>query len=241
MLFFAAIVSPAVEAQSDAVSFELDVLPGAKRYVELAAYPSYLAVALKNNGISPSHAGSLIINDGRSLRVKNAELTFVRQDKGVFHYKTTVEWSVGIAQSKFEVPLEADFSKVSDGKVLVRAFPPLAQLFPGGLTDRLRLKIQTLAAPAAQMRMLEYLDGLPGSKDGRLDTTRMFERIMLDAYNLAAVAPGLSGAREPGDAEPLTDQWMLLATLALWLFVVPGFFVARAAWRTRKERKGMSK
>ena len=234
-------VAPAFAADRQAVSFELDVLPAAKRYVELAAHPSYLAVALKNNGFNPSQSGLLILKDGRSLRFKNAELAFARQDKGVFHYKTTLEWSIGIAQSTFEVPVEADLSKIGDGKVLIRVYPPLAQLFPDGLTDKLRQKIQILAAPAAQKRMLEYLDGLPGSKEPRLDTAKMFERIMLDAYNLAAVAPGLSGAREPGDAEPLADQWMLLATLAIWLVIVPGFFAGRAAWRMRKARKGMSK
>jgi len=230
----------AVAEQRDAVSFELEVLPGAKRYVELAAYPSYLAVALKNNGFSPSDSGLLILKDGHSFRFKNAALAFIRQDKGVFHYTTTVEWSYAIGQYKVTVPVQADFSTIGDGKVRVSAFPPLGQLLPEGLTDRLRLKVQSLAAPAAQKRMLEYLDGLPGSKDGRMDTARMFERIMLDSHNLAAVAPGLAGAREPGDAEPLADQWMLLATLAIWLVIVPGFFVARAAWRMRKARKSTS-
>lgn len=241
VLCLAAMVAPAVAADRQAVSFELVVLPGAQRYVELAAYPSYLAVALKNNGFSPSQSGLLILKDGRTLRFMNAELTFVKQDKGVFHYKTTLEWSFGVGQSKFEIPAQVDMSKVGDGKVVVGFSPPLANLFPEKVTDALRRRIQSLAAPAVQKRMLEYFDGLPGSKDARLDTARMFERIMLDAYNLAAVAPGLSGAREPGDAEPLADQWMLLTTLAIWLVIVPGFFVARAAWRMRKARKSMSK
>ena len=233
-LVFFATVSPAVSAQREAVSFELDVLPAAKRYLDLAAYPSYLAIALKNNGFSPSHSGLLIIKDGSTLRFKNAELAFVRQDRGVFYYKATIDWSIGIAQSKFDVLVEVDLAKVGDGRVAVRVFPPLAQLFPDELTDRLRLKMQSLAAPALQKRMLEYFDGLAGSEDGRIDTTKMFERILIDAHTLAAVAPGLSGAREPGDAEPLADQWMLLATLAIWLVIVPGFFVARAAWKKKR-------
>ena len=231
-----AVASSAVAAQGEAVSIEIDVLPGAKRYVELAAYPSYLALALRNNGLSPSDSGLLVIKDGRTLRFKNAELTFVRQDKNVFHYLATAEWSIGVAQTKFEVPVQADLTKIGDGKVVVHAFPPLASFFPDELTDKARLKVQSLAAPAAQKRVLAYLDALPGSTDGPLDKGQMFERILLDAYNLAAVAPGITGGREPGDAEPLADQWMLLATLAIWLVIVPGFFTARA-WR-RKRRAG---
>jgi hypothetical protein len=230
------LLSPAVAAQREAIGFDLEVLPAAKQYVELAAHPSFVAVALKNNGFSPSASGRVIIEDGRTLRFKNAELTFIRQDKGVFHYRATVDWSIGIAQSRFEFPVEADLSKVGDGKVAIRVFPPLAQFFPEELTDKIRLKVQSLASHAVQTRILEYLDGLPGSKDSRMDTGRMFQRILIDAYNLPAIAPGLSGAREPGDAESLADQWMLLATLAIWLLIVPGFFVARAV---RKKRAGM--
>jgi len=227
-------LSPAVAAQREAIAFDLEVLPAAKRYLELAAYPSYLVIALENNGFSPSASGRVIIEDGRTLRFKNAGLTFVRQDKGVFHYRATVDWSIGIVQSRFELPVEADLSKVGDGKVAIRVFPPLAQLFPEELTDKMRLKVQSIATPAAQQRMLEYFNGLPGTKEGRMDTASMFERILIDAYNLPAVAPGLSGAREPGDAESVADQWMLLATLAIWLVIVPGFFMARAAWRGKK-------
>lgn len=241
LLCLAAMVAPAVAADRQAVSFELEVLPAAKRYVELAAYPSYLAVALKNNGFSPSQSGMLILKDGRTLRFQYAELTFVRQDKGIFHYKTTLEWSFGVGLSRFEIPAQIDMSKVGDGKVVVGFSPPLANLFPDKVTEGMRRRIQSLAAPAVQKRMLEYFDGLPSSKDSRIDTARMFERIMFDSHNLAAVAPGLSGAREPGDAEPLADQWMLLATLAFWLVIVPGFFAGRAAWRMRKAHRGVSK
>ncbi len=223
-------------AQGDAVSIEIDVLPTARRYVELAAHPPYLAVALKNNGFSPSDSGLLIIKDKRTLRFKNAELAFVRRDQDVFHYRATVEWSIGPAQSKFEIPIHADVSRIGDGKVTVRAYPPLARFFPDELKNKLRLKVQSLAAPAVQKRMLEYLDALPGSNPGNLEIPRMSERIMFDAYNLAAVAPGLAGGREPGDAEPLADQMMLLATLVIWLIAVPGFLAVRA-WRRRKRRE----
>lgn len=231
-----AAVSSAALPQCDAVCFELDVLPEAKRYAELAAYPSYLAVALKNNGLRPSESGLLIIEDRRTLRFKNAELTFLRQEKGVFHYRATVEWSIGIAQSKFEIPVQADLSRLGDGKAVVRVYPPLAQVFPDQLNDKVRLKIQSLASPAVQKRMLGYFDGLPGSKGAHLDTGLMFERILLDAYNLAAVAPGLAGGREPGDAEPIADQWMLFATLAIWLLIVPAFYAVRA-WRRKRRRE----
>jgi len=49
--------APQVTPQREAVRFEIQTLPAAKRYVELAAYPSYLAIALQNNGFAPSQFG----------------------------------------------------------------------------------------------------------------------------------------------------------------------------------------
>ncbi len=225
----------AATPQREAIHFDLEVLPDAKRYVELAAYPSYLAAALQNNGFASSQSGRVIIEDGRTLRFKNAVVTFVRQDKAVFHYNATVEWSIGIAQSKFELPVEADLSRVGEGKVAIRVYPPLAKLFPEELMDKIRLKVQSVANLAVQQRMLEYFDGLPGSKEGRLDTARMFERILIDAYNLPAVAPGLVGAGEPGDALPLSDQVLLLITLMIWV-VAPLAWLGWRYWRGRGRR-----
>ncbi len=231
--------SSAATAQREAIRFDLDVLPAAKRYVELAAYPSYLAVALQNNGFSPSQSGRIIIEDGCTLRFKNAVLTFVRQNKSVYHYNAVIEWSIGIAQSKFELPIEADLSRIGEGKVTIRVFPPLAELFPEELTDKIRLKLQSIANLAVQQRILEYFNGLPGSGDGRLDLSRLFERIMIDAYNQPAVAPGLSGAREPGDAEPLSDQVLLLITLMIWL-VAPLGLLGWRYWRARGRQRAAS-
>jgi hypothetical protein len=227
-------IFPADAAQREAIRIDLSILPAAKRYVELAAYPSLLVVALQVNGFSPSHSGRIVVEDGGTLRFKNAGLKFVRQEKGIYHYSATVDWSIGIAQSKLEFPVEADLSKVGEGTATIRVFSSFAQLVPEPLIEQMRLKVESVANHAVQQRVLEYFEGLPGGgTENQLETGRMFERILIDAYNLPAVAPGLSGAREPGDAESLADQWMLLATLAIWFVVVPGFFMARAAWRRK--------
>lgn len=233
---FLATASPAAfpaDGKREALRFELDVQPEAKRYVELAGYPSYLAVILQNNGFSPSQSGRIIIENGRSLRFKNAVVTFVREEKGVFHYNAIVEWSIGIAESKFDLPVEADMSGIGNGKVSIRIYPPLAEMFPQELTERISLKLQSVASAAVQQRILEYLDGASGAAGGgRLDLPALFERILIDAYNLPAVAPGLSGGREPGDAEPLSDQILLLITLFVWI-VAPLAWIGWRRWRRR--------
>ena len=236
---FAAALLPSsgISAQREAIWFDLEVLPAVKRYVELAAYPPYLAVALQNNGFSPVRSGRIFIEDDRTVRVHVAVVSFVREERSVYHYKATVEWSLGVAQTRFEVPVEVDVSRIGEGKLVIRVFPPLAGLTPDELNERIRAKLQSLANMAVQQRMLDYFDRLPGSGKDRLELDKMFRRILMDAYNLPVVAPGLAGAREPGDAVPLSDQWMFFATLAIWLVIVPAAFLIWAGLKRRKQKK----
>jgi hypothetical protein len=221
------------DTKREALRFELDVQSAAQRYVELAKYPSYLAVVLHNNGFNPSQSSRIIIENGRTLHFRNAVVRFVREEKGVFHYNAVVEWSIGIAESKFDFPVEADLSGIGQGKVSIRIYPPLAEVFPQELTERIRLKLQSVANAAVQQRILEYLDAATGGAAGRpLDLPALIERILIDAYNLPAVAPGLAGAREPGDAEPLSDQVLLLITLFIWV-VAPVAWIGWRRWRRR--------
>jgi len=47
------------------------------------------------------------------------------------------------------------------------------------------------------------------------------QAILVDAYNRTA-APMPADVGDVGDALPLSDQWMLILTLVIWLFIVPG-------------------
>jgi hypothetical protein len=235
MLLVLAMTAPLAGAQDarEGLRFEVDVLPGTKRFIELAAYPAYVAVALQNNGLALSQSGRIFIEDGRTLRFRSAVVRFVKRDKEVFHYNASIDWSIGIAQSKFELPVTADFSHVEQGRITVTVFPPLAELLPQDFAERIRLKLKSLATPAVQQRMLDYFDDLAKSGGGALDLPAMFERILIQAYNLPVVAPGLSGVREPGDAEPLSDQALFIVSVLIWI-VAPLAILGRRWWRGRR-------
>ena len=62
----------------------------------------------------------------------------------------------------------------------------------------------------------------------------MLEAIALEAYNRSGEpATGATG-RDRGEAEPLSDQVMLLATLAIWLIGFPVFLYFVRARRRRQ-------
>jgi hypothetical protein len=110
--------------------------------------------------------------------------------------------------------------------VKVALSPPLASLIPPELTDRIRIKTQLVANPEAQKKVLAYLD--QQAKEGDLA-----QAILLDAYNRGG-GPMAQG-RDVGDAVPLSDQWLLILTLAIWLLVLPVLLVVHRVRRSRRK------
>lgn len=214
-----------VKESKDALQFDILVTQGAERYMELLEYPAYLAVALENNGIKPSgHLGRALLIDESSIQFKNANLRYIGKSGFVYKYKFNLEWG-----AMFELPIEVDTSLMPKGHMLVLVYTPMAKLFPDALVERIRTKIQMLSGPNVQHKMLDYLDDLASKNTNEHKLHGMFSQIMMHSYNLSMGIGDSSGyvIREPGDAEPLSDQAYLLLTLAIWLVAVPFMVIFR--------------
>lgn len=226
----------AASSREGALQFEISVVQGTEKYLELLAYPAYLVVALENNGIKTSNMGRLALIDERTVQLKSAMLHFVEKKGAVYSYKGGFEWDIPLKHLKFEVPVEIDTSSASKGNIQVSVFLPLANLFPDVLVERIRIKIQTLSEPAVQKQMLGYFDDLSKKTESTSGLQGLFSKIMLQSYSAPVDAGGVCTPREPGDAESLSDQAYLLATLVIWLIIVPASFAAFIIWRKRKNR-----
>ena len=212
-------------ADGDAIQFEVPVLPALQKYAELLHVPGLLAVALENNGLSPSMSSKLQIREGgRAVEIRNANLRFVSRKDSNFMFEASVVLNLGVSESKLSFPVSIDLSQVVSGKGVVTISPPLARLFPGELIDRIRIKTQLIANASAQQKVLDYLDGLSKSVPVGSSTSALFEPILVDAYNKGG-GPSLGGGRDAGDAIPLSDQWLLLITLLVWFVLAPGFLL----------------
>jgi hypothetical protein len=226
MLSVLVLAAPAARA-ADTIRFEVPVLPALARYGELLAYPGYLAIALENVGLSPSVSSKLIVNDrGRELRVRNGVLRYTGRKGAVYAYEAGITVNLAGARS-LTFPVTIDASGVGAGRLAVTMTPPLANLLPADFTERVRVKTQLIATAASQQKALDYLDGLAkGAPKDAAGVTALFEPILLEAYDKAGGPAGTTAAHEPGDALPLSDQWLLLLTLAIWL-VGPALLLVR--------------
>lgn len=225
----------AASPKEDALQIEIPLVQGAEKYLNLLEYPAYLVVALENNGIKTSNMGRPTLIDERTVKLKNAMLRYTGKNGTVYAYTSSLDWDFPFKHLKFEVPVEIDTSLVSKEKIRVRVFLPFAKLFPDALVERIKMKIQILSRPEIQKQMLGYFDDLSKKTGPASGLQGLFTKIMLQSYSTPADVDG-AYAREPGDAESLSDQAYLLATLAIWLIIGPASITAFIVWRNRKKR-----
>jgi len=220
---------PAAGETRDAMSLEIPVLPEAQRHVVLLEYPPYLALALDNIGVKLIGSGKISILDANSLRYRGMVLRYVHRNGSVYSYEASLNWGIGT------LAIEADISGLDKGKIGVRVFLPAAKLLPQDVTDRIQLKIRSLADLAVQRKILGYFDDLKKKSGPSSGMDTIFNLILVQAYNNQA-SIGSFASREPGDAEPLSDQLLLLITLAIWLVIVPIVAAGQYLWRKYRRR-----
>ncbi|OIQ74631.1 hypothetical protein GALL_437140 [mine drainage metagenome] len=226
----------AATSKEGALQFEIPMVQGTEKYLELLAFPSYLVVALENNGIKTSNMGRPTLIDERTVQFKSAILHFAEKKGTVYSYKGSLEWDIPLKHLKFEVPVEIDTASISKGTIQVNVFVPLAKLFPDTLVERIRMKIQSLSGPEVQKQMTAYFDDISKKSESMSGLQGMFAKIMLQSYSAPAESYGACVTHEPGDAESLSDQIYLLVTLAIWLIVVPVTIVTFVFWRKCKNK-----
>jgi len=219
---------------SGVIRFEVPVLPEAARHLELLTVPSYLALALENNGMNPSLSSRLVIRNRESFQVKAGILRYTGRKGSVFNYEAGIHLSFGVGESSFTARVEVDTSALDKGTVAVRVFPPLARLIPQDFIERVEFKMRVLANLQAQRDMLTYFDRIAKEqRDRKRGFDGMLEAIAIEAYNRSGGPALAATGRDRGEAESLSDQAMLLATLAIWLIGFPVFL-----YIVRTRRKG---
>lgn len=221
----------AQQSGSPAITLEVPVLPEAAKHLELLALPAYLALVLENNGLNPSLSSRVTVKDRTTFSIRTGTVRFVERKGPVFRYEGTVAIPLGIAEAGFTVPVEVDTSALAQGKLVVRAYSGLSAVLPQTLIERVEFKVRALAGVDSQRKVLAYLDRLAQDqrvKDRGLEP--MLEAIVFEAYNRGSPATG--AVTDRGEAESLSDQVLLLITVAIWLLGFPIFL-----WFVRSRRK----
>lgn len=222
-----ALVSAAGQAGNE-LKFEIAVLPGFQRHVPLLEYPGYIGILLENNDLPPTLSSRMVIRQrGREVAAKNVVIRYKSKQGNSYAYDADV--SLGLGKASIGLPVTVDVSALSAGKVVVAADLPLAVLISNEKRHRMQAKVAKLANAAAQRRILGYLD--QRWERSAKDPTPLLEAILVDAYNRSG---GAGIARQDfGDAVPLSEQWMLLITIAVWFVLLP---IALLVRRLRRHR-----
>jgi hypothetical protein len=203
-----------------------------QRYVDLLAFPGYLALALENIGASPSLSQRLVVLDGTSLELGSFSFRYVGKNGDVYEYEAGLKPFGGDAAA-VRLPVRADISDLKQGKVAVSVALPMSALIPRSLLDKVNLKLKSMLAPSVQRSLLDYLDTLAKKKAATGIDRSLSEGILIDAFNRRD--PFSTPGRDAGEPGEAVDQWALITTLGMWLALIPAVMVAA---KRRKRRLG---
>jgi hypothetical protein len=187
---------------------------------------------LENNGLKPSQLSRPRVHSRESFEIKGGVIRYTDRSGEVFRYDAGIDLTLGAGEPSFKVRVEVDTSALKDGTVELRVYSPVVKLIPKDIVNRLEFKLHTLANLQVQRDMLAYFDRISKEQDRKRGLDGMLEAIALEAYN--GSGPAASG-RDRGGAEPLSDQVMLLGTLAIWLIGFPVFlFIVRTRRKNQR-------
>lgn len=216
---------------STGMRFEVATVAGLERHVAFLEHPGYLAVALENVDLSPSLSSKLVVRDrGREVEARIAVFRYVGRQGSRYNYEAGLSIGLGNARSTLTFPVIVDLSSIGAGKAVIEVKPPLAAILPADIADRIQVKMRMVANAAAQKKIVEYLDRLAKGAPKNEGSLALFESVLLDAYNRAG-GPG-TAAQDVGEAVPLSEQWMLILTLMIWVVAVPTLYLLK--WRSRR-------
>ena len=231
--FFNAEMLYAEEALAD-LKFQIKVVENASRFIDLLQYPSYLAVALENSGIRATNAGRVILVDRENLQFRNVSVRFLEKKGLSYKYTTHIQWDLSMTQLTLDIPFEIDLRKLDEKIVEVKFYTKGSALLPDALVQKMQMKIQAIASQEAQNAIINYLQKIASKNKRGIDG--MLESILIDSYNLPVVSSG-DGRKEFGDAEPLKDQYYLLATIVLWFLLLP-ITIGLLWWKKQRKLRG---
>ena len=200
------------------LKFEVSLLNESRRFLPLLERPGYLAIALERNDMSPSVSGKLNVRDsGRTVELRNIVLKFRDHKDSVYYYDAEVLMP-SLGKTLVSIPVQIDLSLIKAGKATITIGEGLAKLVPEDLKDRIYFKMHTLASANSQKIIVDYLSKIEQESAGDSNSA-IYELILQDAYNNSSSMR--SSGRDVGDALPISDQFLFLLSVGIWLVGLP--------------------
>lgn len=241
-IFSALLLFPSADLRGDPISVSIRVVPELERVLDWFSHPPLLAIAMENNRIRLSNAGRIQVVDPHTLQLERTPpvpykaliVKFVERKGLVFFYDASVALNLPPLQSKIAFKLQVDGSKISEGLLMVQADVPMAKLLPSSAMERVRQFIQKRLSATNQEIMVKYLKTLERQADSTPGFYPRHALLLQQTYNLSAGGTGFQ--REPGEVEPLSDQWLFIISVLIWGFLVPASLAVIYIYRRRMRR-----
>lgn len=183
MLIFPSSASTSNQSEN-VITLSIPVIQDSARFLDLLEYPSYLAVALENNGIILKKHSKIQILDNHSLEIMGVTIKYIKRSDNLFFYQIKYG-PININNILLnELTLEIDTSKVNQWVVRITIPSLLMRILPSDLTDRIKMKARILTDIDNQKQMVSYFNKIYSINNQTGNTSQILEKILINAYNL---------------------------------------------------------
>jgi hypothetical protein len=162
--------------------YNIPVVTGAERFVDILEYPAYLAISLQNSGIVFSLAYEVKIKDHQTFEIKGTEFKFIKKDGKIFFYQIKLLGVMGNVVPI--VDMIVDVSTIHNGVITLSLSSPVVKILPMSIIDRIKGTVFKMSNEYNQKTILEYYNKLSSASYRRNKMQGILEGIMIDAYNM---------------------------------------------------------
>lgn len=207
----------ASDKEDGILRYNIPVIAGAERFVDILAYPAYMAIALQNIGIRVSISSDVKIKDHQTFEIKGTEIKLIKKVKNVFFYQAKLSGAIGNIVPV--VDLIVDASTIKNGMVILSASSSILKVLPMSLRDMIDTKILLIGNEYNQKKSLEYYNKLSNASYGHNKIQGVLDGIMIDAYNMHI---NINDQNFMADTESskLNYYWVFIFIGIVFIFIV---------------------
>lgn len=240
MLSFVNLVE-ASERENGVLLYNIPVVSEAGRFIDILEYPTYVAIALQNNGIRVAELYEVKIGNYRNFAIKGTEFNFIKRDGGNFYYQVQLGRNIASRMLLPMVDVAVNTSELSNGIVVFRVASPIVNVLPESVKDIIKGKINDLASVDNQKKVLKYFEKLSNSGFRDNEIQNIVDGIMVDAYNAHVNESGII-YMEGIVPSPMYQYSTLIYIVTAFIIIIPIFMLQRASIvRAAQKRKDVRK
>lgn len=222
----------ASDKEGGALQYQITVIAGAERFVDILEYPTYLAIALQNKAFRVADLYEVKIKDYQTFESKGTELKFIKRTGDKFFYQIKLGWSIIYGKALPSLTMVVDASELRNKVVTVTISSSFVKYLPENVRERISAKIQKISSEDKQLEILKYFNELSRASYRHNELQGILSGIMIDAYNMHISDNGQIYKADIKSSQ-LNNYSVFIYIVTAFLIIIPIYMLKKSGAKDR--------